>query len=269
MDSILSTIQTQVLIARRDVLNPSWFETGRRDPFNRLYYIESGSGFITHHGHQYLLRPGRLYLIPANAWHQHGCQRQVTILWTHFTALLQGRMELFAYLSCPYELTLSNRDHTESLFSRLIAIWSKKSSGDEFEILGLQLQLLTAFLKKAHGGLQEKRQHDILRFKPVLDRIQANLAEPPSIPDLARLIHLNPSYFTRLFTEFFGVPPVRYILNERIRQAQLLLWQTHRTLDDIAGSLGFSDGFHLSKAFKKITGRSPALYRTQLHLQQP
>lgn len=269
MDSLLSTIQTQVLIACRAEFRPSWYQPGRRDPFNRLYYIEAGSGFVAHHRRVYTLRPGRLYIIPANAWHKNGTDRRVTIRWTHFTARLQGGIDLFAYLPCPYELTLSDRRPVEELFSRLVGLWDAHHSGREFEIIALQLQLLTPFLEAADSSEQENRGREIKRFQPVLDAINAHLVDPPRVPELARLLHLEPSYFTRLFTRHFGVPPMRYILQERIRQAQLFLRKTDRTLDDIGEALGFVDGFHLSKVFKRITGLSPGRYRRQLRRYEP
>jgi transcriptional regulator GlxA family with amidase domain len=65
------------------------------------------------------------------------------------------------------------------------------------------------------------------------------------------------------------MPPVRYILQQRIRQAQLFLRQTDRTIDDVGETLGFVDGFHLSKVFKKFTGLSPGKYRLLLHHGRP
>jgi AraC-like DNA-binding protein len=269
MDPILTTIQTQVLIAKRDVLDTSWYQPGRQDPFNRLYYIESGSGYVTHNNQTYNLKPGRLYVIPANVWHVNGTDNKINIRWTHFTAMLQGGMDLFAYLRCPYELILSNRRHIEGLFSELVELWSSFSPGNDFKIISLQLQLLIPFLEANDVHEQEKHQLEIKRFQPVLDAINNQLANPPSVPELARLIHLEPSYFTRLFTRHFGMPPVRYILQQRIRQAQLFLRQTDRTIDDVGEALGFVDGFHLSKVFKKFTGLSPGKYRLLLHHGRP
>ena len=158
MDSILSTVQTQVLIACRAEFDTSWYQSGRRDPFNRLYYIEAGTGFVAHNRRKFTLRPGRLYIIPANAWHENGTDRRVTIRWTHFTSQLQGGIDLFAYLPCPYELTLPDRRPVEKLFSRLIALWSGQVPGREFEIIGLQLQLLTPFLEAADFPEQENAE---------------------------------------------------------------------------------------------------------------
>jgi AraC-like DNA-binding protein len=40
-----------------------------------------------------------------------------------------------------------------------------------------------------------------------------------------------------------------------------LLWQTDQTVGEIADTLGFSDSFHLSKSFKRLTGLTPTEFR--------
>jgi AraC-like DNA-binding protein len=82
-------------------------------------------------------------------------------------------------------------------------------------------------------------------------------------------MHLEPSYFTRLFTRSFGIPPVHYILQARIQQAQMLLRQTNYTIENIGANLGFLDRFHFSRTFKNITGTSPGIYRNKLFQERP
>jgi AraC family transcriptional regulator, arabinose operon regulatory protein len=134
---------------------------------------------------------------------------------------------------------------------------------------GLLLELLALFLNTADPEGRQGPRPEILRFKPVLDHIDRNLLGPLRMGDLARLVHLEPSYFSRLFAHHFGMPPVRYVLHRKIKQAQILLWQTDRTVESIGSALGFTDGFHFSRTFKKIAGVPPAHYRRRTRQTRP
>lgn len=52
-------------------------------------------------------------------------------------------------------------------------------------------------------------------------------------------------------------------MDRKLEEAKRLLTETGRTLDDIAFSLGFSNGNYFSKVFKKNIGMSPGSYRTK------
>ncbi|MNN10310.1 Exoenzyme S synthesis regulatory protein ExsA [compost metagenome] len=55
--------------------------------------------------------------------------------------------------------------------------------------------------------------------------------------------------------------PTRYVLQRRIRHAQLLLKTTGLTLAAIAHECGFASQAHFTGAFKAATGTTPAKFR--------
>jgi AraC-like DNA-binding protein len=269
MDPLFSTIDAQVLCACENLLGPDWTCRNGNDPYGRLYYIVSGTGFVAHHGRTFPLRPGRLYLIPAYTTFSFGCPKRVVIQWLHFTAALAGGMDLFAYVDCDYELKPHRPGEIEAILARMQTLWPSDRPGDYVESIGRLLELLALFLNTADPEKQTIGQHELQRFQPVLDHIEKNLHAPLRIGELAHLVHLEPSYFSRLFTKHFGMPPVRYVLQQKIKQAQIRLWQTDRTVDSIGLDLGFTDAFHFSRTFKKITGIPPTAYRHQTRQKRP
>jgi AraC family transcriptional regulator, arabinose operon regulatory protein len=269
MDPIFSTMSAQVLCAYEHILGTDWKCRNGNDPYGRLYYIVSGTGFVAHHGRTFILRPGRLYLIPANTPYSFGCPKQVVIQWLHFTASLAGGMELFAYVNCDYELTPRRPGEVKSLLARIRALWSSDRPGDYVETAARLLELLALFLNTADPERQPASRQELLRFRPVLDHIEKHLHESLPMVELAHLVHLEPSYFSRLFAKHFGLPPVRYVLEQKMKQARILLWQTDRTIESIGLDLGFNDGFHFSRTFKKITGIPPTVYRHQARRKRP
>jgi AraC family transcriptional regulator len=87
------------------------------------------------------------------------------------------------------------------------------------------------------------------------------LTEPISLAALAQLVRLSPNYFCRAFSQLFGMPPQRYLSNQRIERAKMLLAQPAASVTDIGLTVGYSEPTGFSKAFRRITGLTPSGYR--------
>ena len=81
------------------------------------------------------------------------------------------------------------------------------------------------------------------------------------INDIARNLNYSASYVTKLFREYSGQTPVKYLIDYRIYKAKELLENTQMTVLDIAMSVGFNHIGHFIKTFKKYTNTTPLRYR--------
>ncbi len=269
MNPILQTLQLQLISAGRAELDLWWQTEHTSDPFDRLFYIESGNGWIRHQGRRYELVAGGLYVMPALHALAYGCSGPIVIHWAHFTSSVLGGMNLFHYPNCAHEVPSPDPAHFDQLFTRLWQTLGRGVPGEEFETLGLLLQLLAPFLATIDAQYQSRRHHELFRLRRVLEHIDQHLGEPIRIEDLARLAHLEATYFTRIFAAALGSPPARFILRKRIERAQRRLLESDATLAALAAELGFSDAFHFSKTFKKITGVTPRDFRRQIRTSGP
>ncbi len=93
------------------------------------------------------------------------------------------------------------------------------------------------------------------------DFIQANLAEPLSLGQLAGLCALSEYHFARMFQLSFGLPPHRYVLAQRLLQAQQLLRSSLLPLGEVALACGFASASHFSNRFRQALGATPGQYR--------
>lgn len=261
-DPILSSLHVEVLTVSRTILGPAWNMKDYSDNVCRLYYTEEGEGFVRHHGQDYRLRPGRLMAIPAHTVMSYWCPEHMIQRWIHFNATLFGGMALFDCLQCEYEVP-ADGEHVMRLYDRLKNIYQSERLGDRLEANGLLLQLLAPFVATADSAAHEERRRGLLRFRRVLEYIDQHAGERIPVGHLAELAHLERAHFTRLFTSHFGLPPARFILQQRIERAMRLLWESNDKIETIGERLGFSDGFHFSKTFRRLTGASPSEFRKQ------
>lgn len=91
--------------------------------------------------------------------------------------------------------------------------------------------------------------------------IRESPGEAPTVQLLADAAGYSADHFTRVFTQVLGVPPTKFIVQQRIARAQQLLRETALSVTQVADTLGYSDVYFFSRQFKQITGRSPSGYR--------
>lgn len=108
----------------------------------------------------------------------------------------------------------------------------------------------------------ELQKSDLMtrRFAPIYPAIKylrtTDITEL-DVSGLASLCHLSESCFRRLFSEYFGKPPHKYINELRVAKATELLMSGLMTVTEVAEVCGFSDVSYFSRFYKRETGRSP------------
>ncbi|MEA2700821.1 MAG: AraC family transcriptional regulator [Myxococcales bacterium] len=105
------------------------------------------------------------------------------------------------------------------------------------------------------------------RLNAVVDYIEANLAGPITLRDLAGLAGVSARHFERAFRQSLELPPHAYVLRRRVDAARdLLVGQGALTMAQIAKRVGFSSASHLASAFRRHQGYSPTQFR-RIHSQ--
>lgn len=145
-------------------------------------------------------------------------------------------------------------------FCQLHQLLESPASALQQQTVWREMMLL---LLRRHAGVKAPgaagREHRaIVRAK---DLLQAQLAAPPSLEELAAAVNLSPFHFARVFRRATGMPPHTWLMQQRIAQARALLRDGCLPLE-VATQLGFADQSHLSRQFKQVYGVGPAAYRS-------
>ncbi len=98
-------------------------------------------------------------------------------------------------------------------------------------------------------------QQKILQSRVIL---MINLSEPPTIPALAKAVHINECYLKKGFKEMFGCSIFDFVQQERIKKAKQLLVEKKLSVQQIALELGYSNTSNFTNAYKRITGYAPS-----------
>jgi AraC family transcriptional regulator len=129
-----------------------------------------------------------------------------------------------------------------------------------------------AFLLECHvmeliGALADRRSSEkgaprwLSRVK---ERLHGEFQENLKMRDLANDAGVHPVHLARVFRKQENQTPGDYLQRVRIRAACKLLKQADWPLAVIAAECGFSDQSHLTRAFRKTTGTTPAQFRRAL-----
>ncbi len=91
--------------------------------------------------------------------------------------------------------------------------------------------------------------------------VSERLSTPIQIPDLARLVCLRSSHFSRAFKKSLGISPHAYVVRQRIERAKQIMVTSTRSLSEVAALCGFSDQASFSNVFRRFEGASPGWWR--------
>ncbi|GAA3634242.1 methylated-DNA--[protein]-cysteine S-methyltransferase [Flavivirga jejuensis] len=99
------------------------------------------------------------------------------------------------------------------------------------------------------------------RIAEAIDYIKVNFKEQPSLNDIAESVHLSPYHFQRLFTDWAGVSPKKFMQYISIEYAKQLLKDKQATLFDTAHQTGLSGTSRLHDLFINIEGMTPGEFK--------
>ncbi len=106
---------------------------------------------------------------------------------------------------------------------------------------------------------QEKINYD--RIAEAIDYIRENFKNQPNLEEIAGQIHLSPYHFQRLFTDWAGVSPKKFLQYISVEHAKTILKEQQATVFDAALETGLSGTSRLHDLFIHIEGMTPGEFR--------
>lgn len=271
-------------------LGPKWNYKNVISPYFRLYYIGAGAGEISDISTTLKLEPGFLYIIPSFTLCNLCCQDHLDQFFIQFFEESSDGISLFAHNRSIVRIKATaidvmhfarlleinpgrgiNRSDNPKIYEKNIfykeyqELNNRQNMATFMETQGILLQLVSRFLTPEIFQHKETN-HIPAKILNAISYIQLNLHQDLSVTYLAEKANQHTDYFSRLFQQYTGERPLKYIHEKRIERAQYLMVTTQMTYAEIGAQTGFENIFYFSKIFKKITGMSPGHYKKQLDL---
>lgn len=100
---------------------------------------------------------------------------------------------------------------------------------------------------------------DYERIKKAIEFIRSNFQQQPDLDEVAKEVYLSPFHFQRLFKDWAGVSPKKFLQYISLQHAKKLLHQ--HTVSDAAYETGLSGSSRLHDLFISIEGMTPGEYK--------
>ncbi|HEV8629496.1 MAG TPA: AraC family transcriptional regulator [Thermoanaerobaculia bacterium] len=118
------------------------------------------------------------------------------------------------------------------------------------------------------AGKEQVEREPTPRHRDLVETVKlalnARLATPPRLAELARELGCSPFYLSRIFSQAVGISMRRYLLGLRARMAAERLSRGAADLTELALDLGFGDHSHFTNAFRAEWGVPPSAFRARL-----
>lgn len=109
--------------------------------------------------------------------------------------------------------------------------------------------------------MNELQQINYQRIAEAIEYIKTNFKTQPNLDKVAEQVHLSPFHFQRLFSEWAGTTPKKFLQYISIEHAKKILTDQQATLFDTAFETGLSGTGRLHDLFVNIEGMTPAEYK--------
>lgn len=109
--------------------------------------------------------------------------------------------------------------------------------------------------------MEDQKQINYDRIEKAIHYICENFKDQPSLDDMAAAAHLSSFHFQRIFSEWAGVSPKKFVQYLSVEYAKSLLKDEQFTLMDTAYETGLSGTSRLHDFFVKIEGMTPGEFK--------
>ena len=106
-------------------------------------------------------------------------------------------------------------------------------------------------------------QNETDRLNIVYEFVLKNFRQKILLGELARLLHMTPTSFSRYFTMKNNKPFSRFVAEIRIKHACKLLTETDHSIEQICYECGFNTLSNFNKQFKEIMQQKPMQYKKE------
>ena len=236
--------------------------------FYELEYVQSGSMSTVIDGVEFHMNPGDFYVLGPTDYHSLIVPASGVVLLGLFFYHPAVDSEVVRFLEsnpCPVIGTIPEKDRAafEGLIRQIYENENQPLTG-QLDSITMASLLAMHIVYRANPNSPDGGVRMDGYLQNAFHYILAHFNEPLTLKEVANAVGLSSGYFCRLFSEQTGGPFHDYLARVRIRKAQnMLLYETKKSVTDIAFEVGFGSYSNFYRTFMRITGISPRDYQSR------
>ncbi len=216
-----------------------------------IFFIKSNESAYKINNKIYPISDNTIVYLPAGS---------EELIFKYGSKSINVRFELFNERNLEFcTITPKNPEEYQNEFNQLFNIWTQQESGYKYKCTALFYTILA----NIQSECQISHQKEIPKvIKPAFNYISDNYNDHNiTISLCANMCEISEVYFRKIFQEYFGVSPKKYINDLRIKLAISLINSHTYSISEISEKVGFYNPKYFSTIFKKATGLSPSEYK--------
>jgi AraC-like DNA-binding protein len=151
--------------------------------------------------------------------------------------------------------------HFEAIRSALQKHGKLKTDSLVMEVLEKIMPGITDYQPDYKINQALKKNH-LITIERAKEYLTQNFESDISLMEIASYCHVSSFHFSRIFKKFTSYSPHRFLVQLRLKNAELLLKNTQLPVSDVSFSSGFNSNEHFNAAFRKKYGCAPSKFRS-------
>ncbi|MEP5363012.1 MAG: methylated-DNA--[protein]-cysteine S-methyltransferase [Reichenbachiella sp.] len=111
--------------------------------------------------------------------------------------------------------------------------------------------------------MSEQESFNYTRIAEAIEYIQQKFTEQPTLEKIAEKVNLSPFHFQKMFTDWAGVSPKKFLQFISVQHAKQVLHNSQSTLFEVAYKTGLSGTGRLHDLFVNIEGMTPGEFKNK------
>ena len=230
--------------------------------FFEIEIIIEGTGSQNLNGIEYTLNRGCVYLLSPTDYHSIKTEPQIKLynIMFHESLLSEEFLRIITEKNTNRIFYFNEKDFNEILgLCEIIEAEFKKEQKYKNEFLRNLLDCFLILLLR-NIPLSVKSHNKSSHIQKALLYIQLHFKENPTLNQTAKIVNLNPNYFSKIFKASIGINYNEYLTLLKLSYAKKLLISNCLSVTEICFASGFTSLSNFMKVFKEKTGVSPKMY---------
>ena len=225
-----------------------------------LTYVDQGTLHSVADGADLLLQQGDMVIYAPNQWHMQYADMDVAPRYVTVSFDLGG-----GDLTSLYGRRLHPDQSSISLLQAMLKEQALMDTYSPDMIISLLTQLLLRLLRQSDSNPQKLKASNSLHAENEIIRkaqqyICTHIREKLSVPLVARMVDISPSYMTALFHKHLQISPGEYIRRIKLQESKQMIRENALNFTEISAALQYSTVHHFSRQFKDKFGITPSEY---------